>query len=99
MGVPAGLQKHTIVNHTRVHLPKPTDSVTDRREAEAGHELSAAGHITFALSSGPAPGVGTYRQPLGDRRECVKPDCPTRRVPDEAVRRASRVKPKSLAQK
>jgi hypothetical protein len=27
LGVPAGLQEHTIKNHTRVHLPKPTESV------------------------------------------------------------------------
>ncbi len=27
LGVPAGLQKNTIVNHTRVHLPAPTEAV------------------------------------------------------------------------
>ena len=25
LGVPAGLQKHVIVNHTHVHLPEPTE--------------------------------------------------------------------------
>ena len=43
LGVPAGLQKHVIVNHTRVHLPETDREGADRREADAGLQLSEAG--------------------------------------------------------
>ena len=45
LGVPAGLQKHTIVNHTRVHMPEP-DAITCAIDVPAAgigpaaHELS-----------------------------------------------------------
>ena len=42
-GSPAGLQKHVIVNHTKVHVPEPTPQSADRRETKAGHELSRTG--------------------------------------------------------
>ena len=43
LGVPAGLQRHEIVNHTCVCLPEPTARGADRREAEPGLLLSDAG--------------------------------------------------------
>jgi hypothetical protein len=27
LGIPAGLQRHTIKNHTRIHIPKPTEKI------------------------------------------------------------------------
>ena len=42
LGMPAGLQKHTMVNHTHVSLPEPTHEDRDRREAGAGLQLSGA---------------------------------------------------------
>ena len=43
LGVPAGLQKHVIANHTKMHIPPPVREVQDRREGEAGLQLSEAG--------------------------------------------------------
>jgi hypothetical protein len=78
LGVPAGLQKHTIVNHTRVHLPKPTAEVKVVVKQKPGISYpKPADHVRIVERT--AKGVGTYRQPLGDRRERVKPakeECP-----------------------
>ena len=74
LGVPAGLQKYTVKNHTRVHLPKPTESVkVDVKQKPGISYPKPADHVRIVERT--SPGVGTYRQPLGDRRECVKPDC------------------------
>jgi hypothetical protein len=74
LGIPAGLQKHTVKNHTRVHLPKPTESVTvDVKQKPGISYPKPANHVRIVERT--SAGIGTYRQPLGDRRECVKPDC------------------------
>jgi hypothetical protein len=73
MGVPAGLQNYTVKNHTRVHLPKPTESITvDVKQKPGMTYPKPANHVRIVERT--RQGVGTYRQPLGDRRECVKPD-------------------------
>jgi hypothetical protein len=74
MGVPAGLQNYTIKNHTRVHLPKPTESVkVDVKQKPGISYPKPVDHVRIVERT--RPGIGTYRQPLGDRRECVKPEC------------------------
>ena len=73
LGVPAGLQKDTIVNHTHVHLPKPTESVrVDVKQTPGICYPQPANHARIVERT--SAGIGTYRQPLGDRRECVKPE-------------------------
>jgi hypothetical protein len=73
MGVPAGLQKHVIENHTHVCLPKPTEKVKVDVKQEPGISYPRpASHVRIVERT--TAGVGTYRPPLGDRRECVKPD-------------------------
>ena len=74
LGVPAGLQKYTVQNHTKVHLPKPTEKVkVDVKQKPAISYPKPADHVRIVERT--SPGIGTYRQPLGDRHECVKPDC------------------------
>jgi len=74
LGVPAGLQKYTVKNHTHVHLPKPTESVkVDVKQKPGMSYPKPADHVRIVERT--SPGIGTYRQPLGDRRECVKPNC------------------------
>jgi hypothetical protein len=76
LGVPAGLQKNTIVNHTRVHLPKPTEHVrADVKQVPGICYPRPDNHVRIVERTGTP--LGKYRQPLGDRRECVKPGCPT----------------------
>jgi hypothetical protein len=74
LGVPAGLQKYTIKNHTKVHLPKPTEKIkVDVKQKPGISYPKPADHVRIVERT--SAGVGTYRQPLGDRHECVKPDC------------------------
>jgi hypothetical protein len=74
LGVPAGLQTYTIKNHTHVHLPKPTESIkVDVKQKPGICYPKPADHVRIVERT--SPGMGTYRQPLGDRHECVKPDC------------------------
>jgi len=74
MGVPAGLQKHVIKNHTRVHLPKPTENVkVDVKQTPGYSYPKPADHVRIVERTG--SGVGWFKQPLGDRLECVKPNC------------------------
>ena len=74
MGVPAGLQKHVIKNHTRVHMPKPTDKVVVNVKQKPGYSYpKPADHVRIVERT--RSGAGLYRQPLSDRHECVKPGC------------------------
>ena len=74
MGVPAGLKEHVIKNHTRVHLPKPTERVkVDVKQVPGMTYPRPASHVRIVERT--TAGVGPYRQPLGDRRECVRPEC------------------------
>jgi len=75
MGVPAGLQKHVIKNHTKVHIPKPTDKVVVNVKQTPGYSYpKPADHVRIVERTG--AGLGRYKQPLSDRHECVKPGCP-----------------------
>lgn len=74
MGVPAGLQKHVMVNHTRVHLPEPTSKVRIDVKQTPGYSYPApADHARIVERT--RSGVGYFKQPLCDKHECVKPDC------------------------
>jgi hypothetical protein len=75
LGVPAGLQKHVIKNHTRVHLPKPTEKVkVDVKQTPGYSYPKPADHARIVERT--SPGIGWFRQPLSDKHERVKPECP-----------------------
>ncbi len=42
LGIPAGLQKHVIRNHTPMNIPEPVQQVQDGRAAAAGIQLSGS---------------------------------------------------------
>jgi hypothetical protein len=74
MGVPAGLQKHTITNHTCVHIPKPVDQVkVDVKQKPGICYPKPDNHVRIVERT--RQGLGTYRQPCSDKREVVKPNC------------------------
>jgi hypothetical protein len=75
LGVPAGLQKHVIKNHTRVHLPKPTEKVRIDVKQVPGYSYPEPVHHVRIVERA-RQGIGRFEQPLGDRRERVRPDCP-----------------------
>ena len=74
MGVPAGLQRHVIKNHTRVHLPNPTDKMKVNVRQVPGYSYpKPVDHVRIVERT--RPGIGWFKQPLSDRREQVKPNC------------------------
>jgi hypothetical protein len=84
LGVPAGLQQHTMVNHTRVCLPKPTDKVrVDVKQKPGISYPKPVDHVRIVERA--RQELGTNRQPLGDRHECVRPDCPAEECPQGAT--------------
>lgn len=73
LGIPAGLQKHVMKNHTRVNMPKPTDKVRiDVRQRPGFSYPKPASHARIVEQTLPGPGL--YRQPLQDRRQVICPE-------------------------
>lgn len=85
-GSPAGLQKHVIVNHTKVHVPEPTPRVRiDVKEKPGMSYPEPVHHVRIVERDGVE--AGKYHQPLGNRHErngerCEK-GCPTDNCPTE----------------
>ncbi|MCE5303380.1 MAG: hypothetical protein LLF97_09770 [Planctomycetaceae bacterium] len=74
MGVPAGLRKHVIKNHTCTHLPKPTETVQiDVKQVPGYSYPKPVDHVRIVERTG--SGLGYFKQPLSDKVECVKPNC------------------------
>lgn len=74
LGVPAGLQEHTIKNHTKVHLPEPTARVRiDVKEVPGYSYPRPADHARIVERT--SPGSGWFKQPLSDRHERVNTPC------------------------
>lgn len=90
LGVPAGLQRHSIVNHTSVHLPEPTRDV--RIDVKQKPGLSYPAPANHARIVERTEGGGSYHQPLRDRHQviddgtcpkgtCLKGQCATGTCP------------------
>lgn len=74
LGVPAGLQKHTIVNHTKTHLPPPTEKVRIDVKQEPGFSYpKPASHAVIVEKTN--KGGGWFSQPWFDKHEVIKPGC------------------------
>ncbi len=92
LGVPAGLQKHVIVNHTAVHLPEPTKKVRIDVKEEPGYSYpKPVDHVRIVERT--SADEGCYRQPLADRHErvggpyagaCEDGECPVESQPASA---------------
>jgi hypothetical protein len=74
LGVPAGLQKHTIVNHTRVHLPEPTEKVRIDVKQKPGLSYPKPVDHVRIVERAERP-AGLFRQPDGNRHETIKESC------------------------
>ena len=84
LGIPAGLQRHTIVNHTNVHLPQPTEHVRIDVKQEPGMSYpKPANHARIVEQT--SPGGLLVRQPIGDKREVIRPDGTGAPCPQEAA--------------
>jgi len=70
LGVPAGLQRHTIVNHTRVHLPEPENHVRiDVKQRPAQSYPHPANHVRIV--EGVERGGPAYHQPLSSSHQMI----------------------------
>jgi hypothetical protein len=75
LGVPAGLQSHSIANHTSVCLPEPTRHV--RIDVKQCPGISYPPPANYAcIVEKTAAGPGCACQPLGDKREIITPGIP-----------------------
>ena len=77
LGVPAGLQSHTIANHTKVNLPPPTKAVrVDVAQKPGISYPRPANHVVIHERTN--PGNRVFKQPCGDKKACVDGNaCPT----------------------
>ncbi len=75
LGVPAGLQKHVVKNHTRVHIPEPTEKMrVDVKQVPGYTYPKPVDHVRIVERT--RAGAGWFKQPLGDHHERVGAACP-----------------------
>ena len=76
LGIPAGLQKHVIKNHTHVRIPEPSRRVRIDVRQDPGFSYPKPADRAFIVEQ-TFPGPGRYCQPLTDKREVIRPGCAT----------------------
>ena len=76
LGVPAGLQKHMIVNHTRVHIAGADREVRiDVKQKPGISYPKPANHVRIVEHKHMPPVL--FHQPLGDKHEHAASTCPS----------------------
>jgi hypothetical protein len=87
LGSPAGLQKHVMVNHTRMHLPDPVAKVKVDVKQKPGFSYPKPVNHVRIVEKASKPG-GLFRQPCGNRHQKICGEgCPDEGAPcpdDEA---------------
>jgi len=68
LGVPAGLQKHVIANHTKMHIPGPTKKVKINVKEEPGFSYPKPVNQVDIVERKHMPPV-IFHQPIGDTHE------------------------------
>jgi len=75
LGIPAGLKRHSIVNHTHVHVPHPTHHVrVDVKQKPGFHYPKPVNRVKITEKT--HSGWGLFHQPLGNRLEVIRPSDP-----------------------
>jgi len=70
LGIPAGLQKHTITNHTKVHLPPPTRDLKLHVQQYPGLSYPKPAHRAYVAEVHDVPHI-KLKQPHEDRKRWV----------------------------
>ncbi len=70
LGIPAGLQKHTITNHTKTHIPPPTRELKLHVQQYPGLSYPKPAHRAYIAERSDVPHV-KLRQPPEDRKRLV----------------------------
>jgi hypothetical protein len=84
LGVPAGLQKHKIVNHTSMHIPGPTSHVRVDVKQKPGFSYPAPASHAYVVEKA-HKGLGWFTQPLLDKLEVIRPrhKAPCEQAPEQ----------------
>jgi hypothetical protein len=70
LGIPAGLQKHTITNHTKMHIPPPTRELKLHVQQNPGLSYPKPAHRAYIAENHTVPNI-MLKQPKEDRRRWV----------------------------
>jgi hypothetical protein len=70
LGVPAGLQKHTITNHTKMHIPPPSRSVGLHVQQAPGLSYPKPARHAYVSERADVPKL-KFKQPHDDKRRWV----------------------------
>jgi hypothetical protein len=70
LGIPAGLQKHTITNHTKMHIPPPTRELKLHVQQNPGLSYPKPAHRAYIAENHDVPNI-MLKQPKEDRRRWV----------------------------
>ena len=70
LGVPAGLQKHTITNHTKMHIPPPSRSVGLHVQQHPGLSYPKPARHAYVSERADVPKL-KFKQPHDDKRRWV----------------------------
>lgn len=73
LGGPAGLYKHTMVNHTWERIPNPTHRMRIDVKQQPGFSYPRPANHAWIVERNAAPPV-LYRQPHGIKRQVIGPD-------------------------
>jgi hypothetical protein len=74
LGVPAGLQRHVMVNHTCVDLPGPTTEMrVDVKQCPGMSYPKPVNHVSIKEET--TMGLGVFRQPCADKHQVITPGC------------------------
>ncbi|NBV46676.1 MAG: hypothetical protein EBR86_13825 [Planctomycetia bacterium] len=66
LGIPAGLQKHTITNHTKMHIPPPTRELKLHVQQYPGLSYPKPAHRAYIAERSDVPNI-RLRQPVEER--------------------------------
>jgi hypothetical protein len=75
LGIPAGLQKHTIKNHTRMHLPKPVEHMKIAVKQEPGMSYPKPVSNVYIKERSFAPGL-KFLNPFHNKLQGAAGDSP-----------------------
>jgi len=70
LGVPAGLRKHTITNHTKTHIPGPTRELKLHVQQQPGLSYPKPAHRAYIAERASVPHIH-LKQPHEDKTHCV----------------------------
>ena len=70
LGIPAGLQRHSITNHTKVHIPPPTRDLKLHVQQNPGLSYPKPAHRAYIAENHTVPNI-MLKQPKEDRKRWV----------------------------